>query len=142
MIQSGVVGLLPCILGLVGGIIATRHYAKTNEITFSIGKGALIGLLTGAVAAIITTILGQIWQVIDPSLTDNFLDLMAQSFEAMDMPEAQYNEAIEGLEKSKAEQQSVVGILKALGMSLLGFGITNAITGMIGAKIFASPKED
>lgn len=34
------IGTFACLIGAIGGFIATRHYAKENEITFPIGKGA------------------------------------------------------------------------------------------------------
>lgn len=142
MIQAGMVSLISCLLGMIGGIISNRHYAKSNEITYTIGKGALIGFLTGVAAVLIGTILGQIWQVIDPALMDNFASNLISSLETADMPEAQLEEAIASTQKSMAEQKTLVGILKGMGIGILAMGAINAITGMIGAKLFASPEED
>ncbi len=138
MVVSGLTLPLTCLFGLVGGVIATRHYAKTFDITFTIGQGALIGLLTGAVAAIFATVISQLWMMIDPALMENFYENMIYSMEQIGMPQAQLNDAIDNMEQTRAQQQSLGGIALGVLINAIVLGIVNAITGMIGAKIFAS----
>src|SRR5690554_6990070 len=52
-----VVGILSCLIGAMGGVIATWHYAKEFNVTFTVGRGALIGLLVGLVTTIISVVL-------------------------------------------------------------------------------------
>lgn len=138
MVVSGLTLPLTCLFGLVGGIISTRHYAKTFDITFTIGQGALIGLLTGAIAAIFATIISQLWMLIDPALMENFYDNMIYSMEQIGMPQAQLNDTIDNMQQTREQQQSIGGIALGLLINAVVLGIVNAITGMIGAKIFAS----
>jgi hypothetical protein len=138
MVISGLTLPLTCLFGLVGGIISTRHYAKTYDITFTIGQGALIGLLTGAIAAIFATVISQLWMMIDPALMENFYDNMIYSMEQIGMPQAQLNETIDNMQQTREQQQSFGGIALGLLINAVVLGIVNAITGMIGAKIFAS----
>jgi len=132
-----------CLLGLIGGVIATRHYAKTYDLTFPIGKGALIGFLTGVVAAVISTSISQIWSlVIDPSLMDAFFNNMISALDTIDMPQAQKEQSINGMVESMENQNSAGNIFKSLLINAGILGIVNAITGMIGAKIFASEQDE
>lgn len=138
MVISGLTLPLTCLLGLVGGIIATRHYARTFDITFTIGKGALIGLFTGVLAAIFASIISQLWMMIDPSLMESFYQNMIFAMEQIGMPQDQLNDAVANMEQTQAQQQTLGGMAIGVLINALVLGIVNAITGMIGAKIFAS----
>lgn len=127
-------GMVGCLLGAAGGFIATWHYAKENNITFKPGRGALIGLMVALVATIITVILGQLWNVIDPSYTQAMVDWQIANMNAMQMPEEARQQAIE----SMANPNSFKNIAMQAGISFVVLGILNSITGMIGAKVFAS----
>jgi hypothetical protein len=135
--------LLPitCLFGLVGGIISTRHYATTHEITFAIGKGATIGFLTGVVAAAINAVIGQVWMFIDPALLDNFANNMVAALSQMEMPAAQREEALARMTENFERQKSLSGILMGTGINMLVLGVVNLITGIIGAKIYAKEEE-
>lgn len=133
------VGSIVCLLAIVGGFIATRHYAKNNDVTFKIGKGAVIGFLTGALGAVFSTVLSLIWtKIIDTSLNQNFYDWQMRNLEAQNLPQEQF-EMMQGF---ITDPGSTNAILMGLGIGILMFGILNLISGMIGAKIFASPEED
>ncbi|MFP8489352.1 DUF4199 domain-containing protein [Gracilimonas sp. Q87] len=138
MVVSGLTLPLTCLLGLVGGLISTRHYAKTYDITFSIGQGAMIGLLTGAIAAIFATLISQLWMMIDPALMENFYENMIYSMEQVGLPQAQLNDTIDTMQQTREQQQSLSGIVTGLLTNAVILGIVNALTGMVGAKIFAS----
>ena len=113
MITAGLFVPLTCLFGAFGGFVSNRHYAKNFDITFPIGKGALIGFYTGVIAAIFMTILSLIWtKIIDPSLMDNFANNMIAAFEQMDMPEAQKEQSINDMVANFERQNSVGGILK------------------------------
>lgn len=127
-------GLIGCLIGAVGGLIATWHHAKENDATFTIGRGALIGLLVGLFATIITVILGLIWDLIDPSYTQAMVDWQIANMDAMQMPEEARQNAIENMQDPRSPQNIA---LQAL-ITFIGLGIMNVISGMIGAKIFAS----
>ena len=84
------IGSFACLFALVGGIIATRQYAKEYDLTFTIGKGALIGLLTGVVGALISTVITILWNyVIDPELTQAVYDWNIANLEAQNLTQDQ-----------------------------------------------------
>lgn len=142
MMISGLTIPITCLIGLIGGILATRSYAKAYDLTFPIGTGALIGLFTGIIAAVIGGVLGQVWNLFDPTLSERFADTMIGAFEMNDqIPESQKDEIIMGMEESFENQNSMGGILQAIAINAGVLGFVNLLSGMIGAKIFASEEE-
>jgi len=129
-------------VGLIGGIIATRHYAKTHDVTFPIGTGALIGLFTGIAAAIIGGILGQVWGLVDPTLLERFGDTMVGAIDMNEqIPDGQKDQIISDMQQGFEDQQSIGGIIKGIAINSGVLGFVNLLSGMIGAKIFASEEE-
>ncbi|MFY0698412.1 MAG: DUF4199 family protein [Balneola sp.] len=142
MMISGLSIPITCLIGLIGGILATRSYAKAFDITFPIGTGAQIGLFTGIIAAVVGGIIGQIWGLVDPSLMERFADTMIGAFEMNDqIPEAQKDEIITSMEEGFEDQSSMGGILKGIAINAGVLGFVNLLSGMVGAKIFASEEE-
>ncbi|MEO9884836.1 MAG: DUF4199 family protein [Balneola sp.] len=142
MMISGLTIPVTCLIGLIGGILATRSYAKAYDVTFPIGTGALIGLFTGIIAALIAGVLGQIWNFVDPTLTERFAETMIGAFEMNDqIPDAQKDEIIMSMEQGFEDQNSIGGILKGIAINAGVLGFVNLLSGMIGAKIFASEEE-
>lgn len=127
-------GTIGCLIGAVGGLFANWHYVKENDITYKIGKGALIGLLVGAVATVFTVIISQIWNLIDPSYQQALVDWNIQNFEAMQMPAEAKEQAIASMENPNSPQNIAI----FAGTTFVGLGILNVISGLIGAKVFAS----
>ncbi|MEX0721191.1 MAG: hypothetical protein WD059_11015 [Balneolaceae bacterium] len=132
--SAQIFGIVGCLIGAVGGIIVNWHYAKEFDITYKIGKGALLGLFVGVGATIITVLLGQLWNIIDPGYAQAIVDWNIANFEAMQLPEEAKQQSIE----SMGDPHS----LKTIGVNALflfiSLGIINVISGMVGAKIFAS----
>lgn len=132
--SSQVFALLSCLVGAMGGVIATWHYSKEYNISFTIGRGALIGLLVGLVTTIIAVVLGLLWELIDPSYTQAMVDWQIANMNAMQMPEEARQQAIEGM----SDPRSPKNIALQAVITFIGLGIMNVISGMIGAKVFAS----
>ncbi len=129
------IGTLVCFIAAIGGVLAARHYAKTHDITFPIGTGALIGFLTGVVGVAISAVVSLIWtKVVDPGLNQAVYDWQVANLEAQNLPEAQMEMSLSFI----PDPTSMSAFFIATGISLVVIGILNALTGMIGAKIFAS----
>lgn len=126
--------MVGCLLGAIGGIIANWHYANEYQITYKIGTGALLGLLVAVGATVFAVIMGQIWNLIDPSYTQALVDWQSRNIEAMQIPEESKQEALERMKDPNSPGNIA---LQAL-FSFIGLGIMNVISGLIGAKIFAS----
>ncbi|MEX2478476.1 MAG: DUF4199 family protein [Gracilimonas sp.] len=127
-------GTIGCLVGALGGLFANWHYVKENKVTYKIGKGALIGLFVGLVATIFSVIIGQIWNVLDPGYQEALIEWNIQNLEAMQMPAEAREQAIAGFDDPNS--LSNIG-LQAL-FTFIGLGIVNVISGLIGAKVFAS----
>lgn len=128
------IGTLACLIGAFGGMMATWHYAREFDLAVKLGKGALIGFLTGVCIAIVSVVLGQVWQLVDPDMTQRIIDSTVANMEAMDMPDDQKQQMIDGTVESIQSQNSI-GTQLLWGIPL--YGILNLITGMIGAKLFS-----
>lgn len=127
------IGTLVCLVGAFGGMLATWHYARIHQIFIKLGKGALIGFLTGVGIAIVMVIFSQLWEFIDPDMTQKVIENTIANIEAMDIPEAQKQQAIDAAAQGMQGQNSIGSQLL---WSIPVYGILNLITGMIGAKIF------
>jgi hypothetical protein len=128
-------GILVCLIAGIAGIIATRHYAREHDVTFPIGRGALIGFLSGVTAVTISTLVGLLWTaVIDPNMNQALYDWQIMNMEAANMTEEQ----IEMTLKFTPKPGSMMAVLSQFGIGLVVIGIFNLLTGMIGAKVFAS----
>lgn len=127
-------GTIGCLVGAVGGFIANWHYTKEYNVTYKIGKGALLGLLVGAIGTVVVLVLSQLWNVIDPSYQQALVDWNIENFEAMQMPAEAKEQAIASMENPNSPKN--IAIFAAT--TFVGLGILNVISGLIGAKVFAS----
>ncbi len=124
-----------CLIAAFGGMLAVWHYANEYDITFKLGKGALIGLLTGVAIAILLVILGNLWKVIDPGLQQQIIQTTIERMESANVPD-------ERIEAITQQMKAGASIIYQLGIALLIYGIPNVITGMIGVPLFAKEEED
>jgi len=135
---SQLIGTVACLFGAFGGMLATWHYAKEHDIAIQLGKGALIGFLTGVIITFINILLTKGWAFIDPDMTQKVIDSTVANVEAMEMPAEQKQMTIDMTVESLRSGQS---IWSQLLWGIPMYGILNLITGVIGAKIFGN-KED
>jgi hypothetical protein len=79
---------------------------------------------------------------LDPTLPERVAEVMIKTFETMEgLSEAQREESIVGLEEGLEKGKTFIGILKQTALMAVVLGLVNLISGMIGAKIFASEEE-
>jgi hypothetical protein len=86
----------------------------------------------------VSTLLGQLWQFVDPGMNEKMIDSLVANFEAMDLPAEQKQQMVDSTVGGMREGQSIFWQLL---QGVPVYGILNLITGMIGAKIFGK-KED
>ena len=132
--SSQIFGIVSCFVGAVGGVLVNWHYANEYEITYNIGKGALLGLLVGILASIFSVILGQLWYLIDGNYMKEMMDWSMANIDAMNIPEDAKMKAMEGFDNPNSMKNILIGT----GVTILGLGVINIISGLIGAKLFAS----
>lgn len=143
---SSVLPILSCLVAAIAGVLSVKAYANMEGAEVTLGNGAVIGIVAGLITAITSTLISQIWtSFIDPALMDNFANYMIRNMEMvfnnMGMAADQADIALGEMEKSFADQKTMLGVLKGLGWSALGFSVINIISGLITAKISAKDDE-
>jgi len=134
IIEIGVV----CLATSFAGMLGVWHYTKEVNSILTLGKGALIGFLTGAFVIIFSTLLNELWTLIDPSYTEKLIESIVANYEAMDMPDETKNMMIDATVERIRDQNMLTAILTGIPL----YGLINLITGMIGVKLFATKEND
>lgn len=132
--------LVTCLVGMTGGLVSTWHYSQFLDHSITLGKGALIGLLTGVVLAIVSTLLSKVWTIINPDFNQQIMESVIASFEQMELPEEQKQAQIDMIYNSMKGSESLGGILSSILTGAIFYGILNALTGMLGVKLFIQKK--
>jgi len=133
-------GAVICLAAAVAGLLVVRGYIKATDLRVPVGKGAVIGLVTGVLIALISGVLGILWDFVDPNMTKNMMNSMMGAIDTLpEMNEAARQQAVDQMMANDPTQWSVR--LMGLGVGTIGFGIMNLITGMIGAAIFSKKDE-
>lgn len=131
-------GVVVCLATCVGGLIAVWHFTKDVSPHLKLGKGALIGFFTGAIIAVFSAVLNELWLIVDPDYTQKLVESVVANIEAMDLPADTRDQMIDqmaaGLQDSTFIQQLFLGIPVT--------GLLNLLTGMLGVKLFAEKEEE
>jgi len=131
-----------CLIGAFTGMLAVWHFARESGQPFTLGKGALIGFLAGVGVVIISSVLGQLWNLIDPNFKDQMMKSMIANVDAMsNIPEDARKTQIDAIAQQFRESGSITGILKQMAYGIPFYGVLNLLTGLIGVKLFAKEKE-
>ncbi|MCC5927441.1 MAG: DUF4199 domain-containing protein [Bacteroidetes bacterium] len=131
-----------CLVVLFAGTFAVRHHVKEYNEALPMGRGAVIGLVTGVVTAVFASVFSLVWLLIDPAFNDNLMNALIANFEAIsEIPAAQRDEMIDGIYTQFQKQSTVAGQLSTAALNSVFYGLINALTGMLGVKLF-SPKQD
>lgn len=97
---TSISGIVVCLAGAFSGLVAVWHFSKEVTQDFKMGQGAAIGFLTGAVVAVVSVMLTQVWTFIDPDYTQKLMDSVIANFEMMDLPDEALDGIIESTEQS------------------------------------------
>lgn len=134
LLSSGIVCLATC----VGGLLAVWHYTREVTPYVKLGRGALIGFLTGVVIVVLGALLSEAWILFDPDYNERLLESVIANVEAMDLPADARDQMIDQMAASIREtsvfQQLLIGIPIT--------GLLNLLTGMLGVKLFATRVEE
>lgn len=131
-------GIVVCLATCVAGLVAVWHYTKDVTNRIKLGRGALIGFLTGAFLILFSTILNELWYMIDPDYTEKILESVIANVEAMDVPAETRDQMVDqwaaAIQDTNFAQQVLFGIPVT--------GLLNMLTGMLGVKIFGAKEEE
>lgn len=131
-------GVVICLATAFAGLAAVWHYAKEVRPDIKLGRGALIGFLTGAVVVVISGLLDQLWMYIDPDYIQKMLDSIVENVEAMDVPEETKQDLMDQMAAGVQDQNIISHILWGIPVT----GLLNLLTGMLGVKLFAKKEEE
>lgn len=136
MLLGSVSMLAVCLIAACAGLVAVWHFTKEVTSTLKLGQGAIIGFLSGAVIAVVSVILSEIWSTfVDPDMMKNYADAMIANFEAMDMPQSTLDDMAESFEEGDS-------MFRQLFLNIPLYGVMNLLTALIGVKIFADKPEE
>ena len=131
-------GTVICLVSLLAGALAVWHFVKEVNPFIKLGQGAALGFLTGAIIVVLSAVYSEIWSFIDPDYTEKLVEATIANIEAMEMPDQQRDQMIDGMAGSIRDQNSISTQL-LWGIPITG--LINLLSGMVGVKIFAK-KED
>lgn len=133
-------GIVICLVSALAGLIAVWHFTREVTPFLTLGQGALIGFLTGAVIVLVSVVLNELWILFfDPEYTTKIMDATIANIEAMEMPEESKQQMIDAMADSMVGGQS---IWRQIFWGVPVTGLLNLITGLIGVKIFGEKKEE
>lgn len=131
-------GVAICLATSFAGLVSVWHYTREVTSSMTLGRGALIGFLTGIVIVILGFVLNEMWLFIDPSFTENITRSMVDNIDAMDMPEETKQQMIDSTVAQVEGGNSLMGLMIQLPVS----GLINLLTALIGVKVFADKEEE
>lgn len=149
--QSGALGLLvlfglgyclACLIGALGGGVSVWHYSRENATALDMGRGALIGFITGVIIIAVTIIFNQLWTLVDPQYQSKFMDSIIAVVKNLDLPQGQQQLQIDSLAQQYKSTNSLGDIFSDFLIQAPIFGLLNLVTGMIGAKLFGSDETE
>lgn len=133
-------GVVVCLVSALAGLLAVWHFTREVTPIMTLGQGALIGFLTGAVIVLVSVVLNELWiLVFDPEYTSKIMDATIANIEEMEMPAESKQQMIDAMADSMAGGQS---IWQQIFWGVPVTGLLNLVTGLIGVKIFGEKKEE
>lgn len=134
-IAAGVLTAVPmvnclCCLWIVGGgILAAYLFSKASPASLTPGDGAVLGILTGIVAAVADSIVSLPFENMNREYVQRFMDQFSQFFE--EMPSGW-----ERVFESRAGAMSPAWFLLGLFATAVIYAAFGALGGLIGASLF------
>ena len=130
--------IIGCLIASIAGIISNWMYAKGYDLTYPIGKGALLGVFSGIITSIVTFSLSLFWtKVIDTGMNEAIIEATLKSFEDQGLSQ----EEIDMAQSLIPDPNSLVGLIITFLLALAMYVVINLISGIISAKIFAKEEE-
>lgn len=127
-----------CLVTMFAGLLAVWHYTKEVSPKMKLGQGALVGFLTGAFLLIVSTVLNELWHLIDPEYTEKMMEAFIANVEMMDLP----SDVKEDMIDSTAQTMTDRSFLRDIFIGIPVPGLLNMATAMIGVKVFAKKEEE
>jgi hypothetical protein len=133
---AGVLAAIPlvncfCCLWIIGGAMLSAHLlAKNSPAALTAGDGAIIGIFTGIIAAVVHSFVSLPFEAMNQQFVRKFMDQFSQFLE--DMPagwDSWINRTAQG-------GMSLAWFMLGLVISAVIYAIFGALGGIIGASLF------
>jgi hypothetical protein len=132
MSPSSIIGTVVCLFAGFGGMLAVWHHINEYGVTIQMGRGAVIGIITGLLIGIISFVLVHLWEYIDPNYTSRLMDVQIAIMNSKGNLTSEQQQKMADMMHNRGAMFQVLGAL----FTTIGLGILNLITGIIGTKIF------
>ena len=120
-----------CCLWIIGGaILATHLLARSSAVSLTAGDGAIVGALTGIVAAVVEHIISLPLRAINQSVYQGLMERLARF--ANQVP-SQFQE---WMQRGTTTEFSMAMFLLGLFISAALFAVLGVLGGVIGASLF------
>ena len=134
-ILSGIpiVNCLCCLWIIGGGVLAAYFLTKESRVILTAGDGAIVGIFTGIVAAIVEAVVTIPFRAVNEKLAQGIMDRFSQYYEEMPSGWESWLEG-SGFEGSLA--WTILGLV----ISVVIFSALGALGGIIGISLFKKKK--
>lgn len=128
-----IVNCLCCLWIIGGGILAAYFLTKESSITLTAGDGAIVGIFTGIIAAVVEAFMEIPFRAINERLVQGMMDRFSQYYD--EMPSGW-----ESWLQDRGFDDSVVWTILGLVISAVIFSALGALGGIIGISLFGKKK--
>jgi hypothetical protein len=128
-----VVNCLCCLWIIAGAMLAAHLLAKDSPGPLSPGDGAVVGILTGIIAAIVDAVASLPFETMNREYVQRFMDQMSQFFEEMPA-------GWESWLERRAGELSPAWFLLGLLASAVIYAILGVVGGTIGVSLFGKKR--
>jgi hypothetical protein len=134
-ILSGIpiVNCLCCLWIIGGGILAAYFLSKESPIVLTAGDGAIVGIFTGIIAALVETMVEIPFRVVNEKIIQGMMDRFSQYYE--ELPSG-WESWLDGGDLDGSMVLTVLGLV----VSIVIFSALGALGGIIGISLFGKKK--
>lgn len=134
-ILSGIpiINCLCCLWIIGGGVLAAYFLTKESPVVMTAGDGAIVGVFTGIIAAIVEAFVTIPFRAVNEKLAQGIMDRFSQYYE--EMPSG-WESWLDG----SGFEGSIVWTILGLAVSVIVFSALGALGGIIGISLFKKKK--
>lgn len=128
-----IVNCLCCLWVIGGGVLAAYFLTKESSVTLTAGDGAIVGIFTGIIAAVVEAFVNIPFRAMSEKLMQGMMDRFLQYYE--EMPSGWESWLEDG-----GFEGSIVWTVLGLVVSAVIFSALGALGGIIGISLFGKKK--
>jgi hypothetical protein len=131
-----------CLVAIFGGVLGVKFFINECGPEMKIGQGAVIGLVTGIVLAVVAQFLSLLWPLVDPSYIENLQTALIANIELSEqIPAAQKEDMVDAIYAQFQDYYSAGSIIQGFFMGTITYGLLNVLSGLLAAKFMGRPPQ-